>query len=102
MKKKSIKSLRLNKKSISNLDHSKGGSEKFTISQNLINVCCPIFGTGNECLGSQNTHCGGGGGSEAHLDCEHTTAPSNQLNCGHTVAGDCSAGCYTSDSPACG
>ncbi|MGH1383147.1 hypothetical protein [Kordia sp.] len=93
MKKKNLKSLSLNKKSISSLSHTKGGFERITISQNFIDVCCPIFGTLEECLGSQNTHCGGGGGSEAHLDCEHTTAPSNQLNCGHSVAGDCSMDC---------
>ncbi|WP_298418203.1 hypothetical protein [uncultured Kordia sp.] len=59
MKKKNLKSLVLNKKSVSNLSHTKGGFERVTLSQNFIDVCCPVFGTG-ECLGSENTNCGGG------------------------------------------
>jgi len=64
MKKKSLK-LGLNKINISNLSTIKGGNGsnargcRATLSRNFIDICCPVFGSGECPAGSVNTQCGG-------------------------------------------
>ncbi|MFK7747673.1 MAG: hypothetical protein AB8B65_04740 [Kordia sp.] len=67
MKKQKLK-LGLNKVEISNLANVKGGQfEIYTVSKNFVDLCCPVFGTEDECIrdtivttchgGSEATHC---------------------------------------------
>ena len=67
MKKQKLK-LGLNKINISNLSSIRGGNGSnvvgcvATLSRNFIDVCCPVFGSADECPNTQETTCGGGTG----------------------------------------